>query len=95
MTTAELQLEAIRRIAATDSEETLREVLKLITPPDTEVPHAPSADEVLGYRPNGEPVTIANAAAGWGAALDDFLAGGKTYSQEEVRAQLTARRKPK
>ena len=48
---------------------------------------------VLGYRPNGEPVTLAKAAAGWGDALDDFLAGGKTYTPEEVRARLASRRK--
>lgn len=51
----------------------------------------PDPDEVLGYRPDGTPVTIANSAADWGRALDDFPQGKNSRPASEVYAEIDAK----
>lgn len=56
--------------------------------PDTDL------DEVLGYRPNGEVVTIRQSVSGWEAGLDEVLHGGG-HSTEAVLEFLAQRRRSK
>ena len=49
-------------------------------------------DEVLGYRPNGEAVTLRGAVSDWEAGLEEVLNGGG-HSTEAVLEFLAKRRR--
>lgn len=48
----------------------------------------PGPDEVLGTRPDGTPVTIANSAAQWGHSLDDFIENGVATDAGEDSCEM-------
>ena len=52
---------------------------------------SPDPHEVLGYRPDGTPVTIANTAHEWEGMIEDALAGRNTRPAIEALRAMRER----
>lgn len=98
MSMEELRASVLAQVAAVEDEWRLREVERVLAAEEPEaeplregeVLTEVDLDRVLGYRPNGEAVTLRKALPEWEAGIEEVRAGGG-HSVEEVIAHLAER----